>query len=264
MPTMASTVAWFRRLRSYYDRFWQEHRGWRDLRDRRDRAWDYAQANDWEVRNRDPNINLTDAAVARLTSEPQAALGALRDLAEGGSTWAMLWLALSYQKGECVPSDAAVAEDWYRRAFEAGCDRGLLGYMGCLWHRGDLEGCERVLGTAVARNWPPACYWMACALMRRSKSHKTLARVRMLLEQAVEQGSPIALRALGRLMTLGRFGLRKIPHGFRLLWRYVSQTRIEDVEGEIASLRARQRESRSVVPPEDSEDTLVDTVPTTH
>ena len=62
--------------------------------------------------------------------DPTKAFQQFRDLAAQGSVWSMNIVGHAYTRGRGVQVDLAQAEKWYRRAFEAGSDRALLGLTG--------------------------------------------------------------------------------------------------------------------------------------
>jgi hypothetical protein len=199
--------------------------------------WDYAQCNDFEVLEADSLRDQVDEAVALRKTDPKAGFLKLQELAEHGSVWSMVKVAACYRTGLGVAADAAQAEEWYRRASEQGCESALLNYCSLLISRGDRNAAEAAYSVAAAKDWAPALFWLAQSRTKRSKSHKTLLEVRPLIERAAALGSPNAKWILARNTALGRYGLRKIPRGLRLVSETASQTHAEMTDAASINLR---------------------------
>jgi len=189
------------------------------------RDWDYAQIDDWRLFKADPNEEEVKEAITLFDAAPEEAFHALLGLAALGSVWSMLWVAWCYHGGKGVPSDAALSEEWYQRAFQAGSQRGLLEYGRLKATHRDFDACEAVFSVGAENGWAPAQYWLACARVWKSRTPATLRRVRPLLESAIAGGSPAAKWFLGFYMSRGWFGLRAIPAGFRLVVQFSEETR---------------------------------------
>jgi TPR repeat protein len=184
------------------------------------RHWEYAQANDAEIWDSDPNKDeLVRAQELAKAGDQGGAFRIWHALAERGSVWSMLEVARCYRRGVSVPSDATRAEDWCRRAFEAGSQRALLWYGGMLVSRGDIDRGEAIFRVGASQDWAPAIYWLAWCQLQRSNERSTYLSVRPLLERAAAAGNPRARQALAWWMARGRFGLSVIPAGLRLAWK---------------------------------------------
>jgi TPR repeat protein len=183
-------------------------------------AWEFSQVNDRTIWDREAEQGRLREAHAVRERDPPAAFALLLDLAEQGSVWSMMQVALGYHAALGVPRDMARAEEWYRRASEGGSQRALLEYIRLLWRRSDAARGEATLGGSAGDDWAPALYWRARFRLLRSKTpRRTLKEVRPLLERATELGSPAARRLLAAEMSLGRFGIREIPKGMRMVWK---------------------------------------------
>src|SRR5579872_5005919 len=90
------------------------------------RAWRYAQANDRNVIDRDPDRDALAEADNLWRRDPKAGLLRLRKLADLGSVWSMLLLGYAFASGTGTDPDEIQSERWYRLAFEGGCQRALL------------------------------------------------------------------------------------------------------------------------------------------
>jgi TPR repeat protein len=182
--------------------------------------WDYAQANDLEIWTADPNKDELRKAIALRKIDPENGFRQLLRLAESGSVWGMLETGVNYRDGAGATLDRQRAKEWEKLASENGCQTALLVYCTMLMTDGDLDGAIKALRIEAAKDWPPALYWLSVCRSRQSRSRKTMLEVRSLLERAAALGSPGAQRNLAIYMAKGRFGLREIPRGLRLLFRF--------------------------------------------
>jgi TPR repeat protein len=184
--------------------------------------WDYAQASDRALLDADPNKDQVLYAAALLRSNEEKAFPTLLAFAEQGSAWSMNQVAWCCFRGLGVASSMAEAEDWYRRAYEAGSGQGLLNYGRMLGRRGELELREAVYRVGADRGLAPAAYQLAKLRLQKSKTRQTLNEVRPLLELAAERGSPAASGLLAVNMARGRFGILEVPRGIRLMLKVVT------------------------------------------
>jgi TPR repeat protein len=190
---------------------------------KRANSWDFKQADDTALFERDPERDRIKEAFLVMEADPEAGFLRLLELAEHGSVWSMNHVASSYYRGSGVARDPAEAEDWFRRAFEGGSEYAQLRYGKILGQRGDFDRCEEVFGVGVAEEWAPALYWSARYRLHRSKTRETLRQIRPLLERASAKGSVPAYLMLASATLWGGFGLREIPCGVRLVWKGVSK-----------------------------------------
>jgi len=190
---------------------------------KRANSWDFKQVDDTTLLERDPERDRIKEAFLVLETDPEAGFRRLLELAQQGSVWSMSHVASSYFRGFGVAADPVEAEDWFRRAFEGGSEYAQLRYGKILGRRGDFDKCEEVFGVGVAMDWAPALYWSARYRLRRSNTRETLRQIRPLLERASANGSVPAHLILAPAMLWGRFGLREIPHGLRLVWEGVEK-----------------------------------------
>jgi len=198
-----------------------------DAHGRRWRAWETAQVDDQELWKKDPHANKAAKAFALHDIDWPRAFPMLLDLAQRGSVWSMTRVAYCYFRGLGVSPDLVEAENWYRRAYEAGSQRALLDYGRLLARRGEFVRREAVYRAGAARDWAPASYLLARLLIERSNTPKAYLEARPLLERAAVQGSPAAKWWLARYMARGRFGIREIPRGIRLAIDYSKELRAE-------------------------------------
>jgi hypothetical protein len=185
---------------------------------KRANSWDFEQVDDTALLERDPEQDRIKEAFLVREADPEAFFRRLLELAKQGSVWSMNHVASSYFRGFGVAPDPVEAEAWFRRAFEGGSEYAQLRYGKILGRRGDYDTCEEVFGVGVAKDWAPALYWSARFRLRRSNTRATLKQVRPLLVRASAKGSVRAHLLLASATLSGRFGLREIPHGHRLMW----------------------------------------------
>lgn len=181
-------------------------------------SWRYAQTNDTETYQNDPELNAIWNAEQLTKDNPPAALSHWRALAERGSVWSMFRAGWAFQTGTGVAADQAQAERWYRLSFEGGCQQAQLRLGSIYTRRREFEQCEKIYEVGAREDWAPALYYLAWAKLRQPKTPERLVAARNLLEQAAALGDLGAEMDLVVLMSRGRFGLRLIPRGFRGLF----------------------------------------------
>ena len=194
--------------------------------------WEEEYAADWEPAEEDDEIrDRWEEAKALLDENPAAALAIHRELAEGGSPFSMLRAGWHHETGRGTEVDAAAAEDFYRRALCAGSWKGTLYYARLLFRRGAHDKWPSTLGDGVDKGFVPSFFWLAWYSYEHSPSARTAREVRHLLEAAGEAGHPGARLALARWTALGKFGLREIPRGVRML-RGIFRSQVEAERGD--------------------------------
>jgi TPR repeat protein len=192
-------------------------------------AWRWAQANDREIWAREADLMAVRVIVDLQQGDPAAAFPQLAALAEQGSVWSMLLVGCAYENGTGIELDEGLAEHWYLRAAEGGCQRAVL-YLGALYaRRDDLAGQQRAYLLDAARNWAPAQHYLAWTKLRKPRSRAMLMEARGLFEQAAAAGDLGSELQLGILTARGAFGWHRIPAGVRWVWRVVGKM---DLAGE--------------------------------
>lgn len=194
--------------------------------------WEEHYASDWEPAEGGDEIRSRwGEAKVLLDEKPAAALAIHRELAEGGSPFSMQRAGWHHEYGHGTDVDAAVAEDFYRRALCAGSWKATLSYARLLFRRGAHDKWPSTLGDGVDKGFIPAFFWLAWYSHERSPSARTAREVRHLLEAADEAGHPGARLVLARWAVSGKFGLREIPRGFRML-RAIFRSQFEAESGD--------------------------------
>lgn len=210
---------------------------WARLWERSDR-WEQAHpyvTGSW-AEETDPNRALIDRAYDMWGSDPDAALRSFMEAAEAGSPWALHVVACEYDAGGVAGADPAIAEDYYRRAIEAGSWLATINYARLLDGQGRHGECDEVLQGGVASDFDPAFFWLARLRYQRRPTRKVCREVRPLLEHAAGKGHPMAAATLFKWMSLGRLRLREIPAGIATGLRWAA--RFEREDGELAGTPA--------------------------
>lgn len=188
--------------------------------------WEETYAADWEPWDSDDALRFQAIEAGRLVStEPEAALMALRQLAGEGSAYAMRWLGTLYGGAHGIPRDDAASEEYFRQALCAGSWMATLSYAGLLYARGAHDKWPSTLGDGVAKGFIPAKFWLGWYRYRLNPTGSTSREVRPLLEDAAEAGHLGAKLILARWSAAGKFGLRKIPRGLRMVGSVMAQAR---------------------------------------
>ena len=187
---------------------------------KRNARWDYEQA-DLQPLDREPDVQHLSGALALSATDPAGALSFLLVLAEENSPGAMNAIGEHFYWGKAGSIDREKGEAWFKRAFEHGSRRGLLNLGKALIWRGDLDGAEAVFQVGADADWAPAFYWLAQIQLRRPNRRKRMSAARLLLQRALDGGSPRARGQLGAFMTAGRYGLRNIPRGLQLMREWI-------------------------------------------
>lgn len=187
--------------------------------------WERAHAGETGPWTDDParSLELVERAYAVQDTDPVAAHELMLDAADAGSAWAMNVVALRYWTGTVAEADLGWAEEYYRRAMEAGSWMAALYFARLVAEQGRHDDCESMLRDCVSKEFIPAYFWLAFFRCRREKSGKVRREVKPLLVQAAEAGHPAAQVHLGSWMVIGRFGLLDIPAGFMWMSRWVAR-----------------------------------------
>jgi TPR repeat protein len=186
------------------------------------KKWELAQTNDWSLLEADPLKDEVTAAIRRREEAPGEGFTPLLDLANRGSLYSMNYVAWCYAVGAGVTKDWDQAQDWYRRSFEGGSDRGLLEYGAYLVSKGQFGEAEKVYETGWQRGFVPAVYRLI-----RNRLKPTLPLAERLawkpsLEWAAEAGHPAARYMLSKYLFRGWFGVTGVPRGVKLVYAHLA------------------------------------------
>jgi len=190
-------------------------------------AWERAQANEWELWSAAPDRAraLDQQAVELYKVDHRAALGLFQEAAEAGSVWSMEKVGWYYDRGIADVVDFGLAREYYSRAVCAGSQTAIVSYAKLLERHGKHDDWPSALQIGVVADYAPAYFWLAWFRCKHSRKRKTFMEAKPLLEYAAGKGHPGARYTLAVWMAFGRFGLRQIPAGLRLLRHNAEQDR---------------------------------------
>ena len=188
-------------------------------------AWERAYASEQGPWSDDPvkSLELVEQAYAVQKTDPDAAHELFLDAAEAGSAWAMNVVAFRYWTGDSVAEDLDWAEEYYRRAIDAGSWMATTHFARLLDERGRHDESDQMLKDCVERDFAPAFFWLGMHQYRRRKSRMVYREIRPMLEHAADAGHPAAHAYLGSWMLCGKFGLRYVPTGFKWMSRWMAR-----------------------------------------
>jgi hypothetical protein len=182
------------------------------------RSWEEAFSHDWEPWDEDEDRRTRASDAAKLVvSDPSKAFQCFAELSDEGSAFAMRWAGTMCMGDHGIKQDLELAEDYFRRALCAGSWIATLSYANLLYRRGAHESWPSTLADGVEKGFVPAFFWHAWNSYRLKPSSKSAIHARPLMQRAADAGHPGARAMLARWTARGRFGLRQIPEGFRML-----------------------------------------------
>ena len=178
---------------------------------------DYAsQWDEWQDYSDAVEASIEEAQVQEV-SEPEKALTIYRHLADDGVIWAMNMCGWHYKNGVGTPIDSQKALDYFYKGLTAGSWKSTLYYSNLLFRMDEHDSWPAVLQDGIDREFIPSFFWMAWYRYKVSPNRKTARNMKPLLEKASKTGHPGARLLLARWTFSGKFGLRAIPEGFRML-----------------------------------------------
>jgi hypothetical protein len=152
-----------------------------------------------------------------LKIDPTKSFESFLTLAESGSVWSMAMIGKLFEDGEGTKRDLVQAEAWYTRAYQAGSDYGLI-WLGLFYmHTNRLKDAVDVFGAGVERGFAPAMYYLAWAYWKSNNWPEKRDEAMSLLQRGFAAGDLGAGRFLTYSMIRGRFGLKHVMAGFRLV-----------------------------------------------
>jgi hypothetical protein len=181
-------------------------------------AWLEAQSNSVAIMEGESDPLQVRQAYDLLQTDPAESFKQFLALAESGSIWSMATVGYLSENGTGTSRDLARAEEWLVRAHKAGSDYGLI-WLGLLYQESSQhEKAQDVFRTGVERGLVPAMYYLAWSYRNSADWPRRRDEVLTLLERGSAAGDLSAKRFLANAMMRGRFGLRHIPAGIRLLF----------------------------------------------
>jgi TPR repeat protein len=167
--------------------------------------------------DKEPDLDGFRRAWAIQQTDPRQGLHELEALAGCGSVASMIHVGYAYQEGNGVPPDTEKAEDWYRRASDAGSIDGSF-RLGCLYrmsHRFDEALAAYSIGES--QNFPPSIYWMGRMYLNGMGVDPNHDKAMDFWRRASALGHPYAARNLAFDHLNGRYGLRGFVRGL-VMW----------------------------------------------
>lgn len=199
------------------------------------KTWEYAQIDDWDLLDADPHGDEAKAAARLIDEAPAEGFERLLDFANRGSLYSMNFVGWCYAVGTGVTKDWDQAQAWYRRAFEAGSDRGLLEYGAYLVSHDRNDEAEKVYEAGWQRAFAPAVYRLIRLRLTPTLPPAERLAWKPSLEWAAEAGHPAARYMLSKYLFRGWFGVRGIPRGLKLIYAHLAATLRGDDDRPIAA-----------------------------
>lgn len=200
-------------------------------------TWFEAQSNNVALMERERDPAAIHEAYDMLETDPAESFRRFLALSENGSVWSMAMLGHLFENGTGTAVNMRDAEQWYERAYQAGSDAGLIRLGDLYQDTGRWQKAQDVFRAGVARDFAPAMSRLASSYLSSPNRRKKRNEALMLLEGGSAAGDLSARQFLARSMARGRFGLRKIPAGFRL-FAAVAEDFGKLVDGEMAPMDA--------------------------
>ncbi|HWI26483.1 MAG TPA: hypothetical protein VN668_05895 [Stellaceae bacterium] len=156
-------------------------------------------------------------AVGLLSSDREAALALLRNLAARGSIMSMIYLGHNIAIQSPFSANRKEALAWYRKAAVSGVPFAIYSLCKALHVNGNFEEEIHLLQSEQLLDYGPALNQLACIYRDGEHVPRDPAKAEELYRRAHEVGHLTAMRNLGAFYTKGLGGLRKIPLGIYLL-----------------------------------------------
>lgn len=180
--------------------------------------WEESFSRDWEPWDEDEDLRTRTVETARLVEiNPTLALQGFSELADEGSAFAMRWAGTLCMGNHGIDQNLDLAEDFFRRGLCAGSWMSTISYANLLYRRGAHDRWPSTLADGIDKGFIPAFFWHGWNSYRLNPSSRVAVEGRPLMLRAAEAGHPGAKAMLARWTARGRFGLRNIPDGFRML-----------------------------------------------
>jgi cell division septation protein DedD len=142
------------------------------------------------------SADLKTGDIAWQSGDYATAITEWRPLAIAGDPDAQLHLGEAYQLGQGVPVDLKLAEDWFRRAADAGSAEGKDSYGLILFQNGKRAEGLPYIEDAAGRGNPRAQYILGTALYNGDMIAKDSPRAYAMMTRAAAAGIPAARNSL--------------------------------------------------------------------
>jgi hypothetical protein len=148
-----------------------------------------------------------------LRTDPAQALNDLEALASRDSLMSMVYLGWAYSKGDGLDQDARKAEEWYRKAADAGSVMAGF-YLGVLLlNQGRFEQAIREFELGVKSEFTPSIDRLGKMYFYGLGVPSDILKAKELWQRAANRGHVRAMRRLAFAMAGGRYGVLNIPRG---------------------------------------------------
>lgn len=165
---------------------------------------------DWTL---EPDLDELRRAADELTSDPLKALHDLERLAERGSLASMLFIGQAYESGSAGHTNLERAEEWYRRAADAGQIRATFALGRLYQRRGDHAKARVMYERGANAGHSPSMRALAMCYFCGRGASESREKSREWWKEAITSGNIYAIRDLGCFSVRGKFGLRYMPSG---------------------------------------------------
>jgi TPR repeat protein len=173
--------------------------------------WDQPN-NGYSFLTHAPNQEALKEAYALWKTDPSKSFQAYLGLAEQGCIWSMRQVGKLLLRGEGIPADRASAEKWLQRAWEAGDQAAMLRLARYYLDQKRYSDAEALLTTPANKEYAPALFLLAWVFLKTGRK----IEARTMFEKAASLGHRMAKGTLSKLCVQGKFGIHRIPYGYRL------------------------------------------------
>lgn len=140
-------------------------------------------------------------------ADPEASLQLLKELADRGSSLAMLYLGDIYANGRGVDRNTKLGVEWYRNAAENGSIEAAHHLAFCYYYMGKIEESLEILREISDKGFTPATYCLALYYLNGVGVDKSLESAIKFLKIAENRGHLLSARHLSFILRSGVCGL---------------------------------------------------------
>ena len=149
----------------------------------------------------EPNLPELSRAWELRQRDPVQGLERLKMLAEAGSPMSMVYVGQSYHAGIGTDKDLVQAEQWFRKAADAGSVRGAYTLGRLYYHQKRYDKAKEAFEFGAVAGYAPAIAFLGRVYyFGQGQTRKDIARAKRLFEDAAAQGDIQARASLARLL----------------------------------------------------------------
>ncbi len=210
-------------------------------------AW-WKPNNEWEFFGSDRNQDAMRAAQKLRLSDPKRSLEDFLHLAEKGSVYSMFRVGHLFLEGLGTPVSKADGEKWLLKSSELGLEVATFTLANEYLNQKRYKDAQNLLEHPAEENRSPALFLLGRLFLFR----KDKIKARTMLEKAAALGHRRAKWFLAKSCVFGKFGLRAIPLGFKLVGELGEdfENSEKDKSAASATTQARAVKSSVVVAPQ--------------